>query len=343
MANSQQLKQMFASYQQGDDAGFREVASEVIVSERQKHHGLLADELQRILDAPPTGGERPKQISSLRPLPTSRDDAPLIETFTAQRQLDGQTLRADVRTTLDQIVEEQRRGDVLRAHGLQPSRKLLFVGPPGTGKTSTAEAVAGELGVPFARVQVPAVVSSLLGETARNVSAVFDFCRREHWVLLFDEFDALGKERADEAEHGELKRVVTVFLQLLDEFSGPGIVIAATNHPLMLDEAVWRRFDEVVGFPLPNQKELEKLVRRLFKRVRLSVSVVDVARRLKGMSHAEAEMTVRTAMKLSVLRDGDAVTTADLDAAVRRQETRRATIHNSLASPIGPRGSKTSR
>lgn len=329
MARSDLLKQMFASYQQGDDAGFREAASEVISNEREKRHALLADELQRILDVEPVGAERPRQISSLRPLPTSRDDAPLIEAFSPRRQLDSQTLRPEVRATLEQIVEEQTRADVLRAHGLAPSRKLLFIGPSGTGKTTTAEAVAGELGLPFARVQLPAVVSSLLGETARNVSAVFDFCRREHWVLLFDEFDALGKERADEAEHGELKRVVTVFLQLLDEFAGPGLVIAATNHPAMLDDAVWRRFDEVVAFALPNQKELEKLVRRLFRRVRLSISVTEVARRLKGMSHSDAESTIRTAMKLSVLRDGEAVTAADIDAALRRQETRRATIHSS--------------
>ena len=329
MARSDLLKQMFSSYQQGDDAGFREAAVEVISQEREKRHGLLADELQRILTVSPNGVERPRQISSLRPLPTSREDAPLIEMFSPQRGLDAQTLRSDVRATLDQIVEEQTRAEVLRAHGLSPSRKLLFIGPPGTGKTSTAEALAGELGLPFARVQIPAVVSSLLGETARNVSSVFDFCRREHWVLLFDEFDALGKERSDEADHGELKRVVTVFLQLLDEFAGPGLVIAATNHPAMLDGAVWRRFDEVVGFALPNQKELEKLVRRLFRRVRLSISATEVARRLKGMSHSEAETTIRTAMKLSVLRDGETVTLADIDAALRRQETRRTTIRSS--------------
>lgn len=329
MARSDLLKQMFSSYQRGDDAAFREAASEVIVHERDKRHGLLADELQRILGSSPGLTERPLQVSSLRPLPQSREDAPLIEVFSPTRQLDSQTLRPAVRATLDQIVEEQTESEVLRAHGLAPSRKLLLVGPPGTGKTSTAEAIAGELGLPFARVQIPAVVSSLLGETARNVSAVFDFCRREHWVLLFDEFDALGKERADDGDHGELKRVVSVFLQLLDDFQGPGLVIAATNHPAMLDDAVWRRFDEVVGFTLPNQKELEKLIRRLFRRLRLTPPVVDVARRLRGMSHAEAELTVRTAMKLSVLRDGDAVTTADLDAAVKRQETRRATIHSS--------------
>jgi SpoVK/Ycf46/Vps4 family AAA+-type ATPase len=329
VARSDLIKQMFVTYQQGDDVGFREAASEVIVQERQKRHGLLADELQRILDIAANPTERPRQISSLRPLPKSREDAPLIQVLSPVRQLDSQILRADVRTTLGQVVEEQTRADVLRAHGLSPSRKLLFVGPPGTGKTSTAEAVAGELGLPFARVEIPAVVSSLLGETARNVSAVFDFCRREHWVLLFDEFDALGKERADEADHGELKRVVTVFLQLLDDFSGPGLVIAATNHPAMLDNAVWRRFDEVVGFALPNQKELERLVRRLFRRVRLSIPPTDLARRMKGMSHAEAELTARTAMKLCVLRDGEAVTLSDLDAAIRRQDTRRATIHDS--------------
>lgn len=320
---------MLVSYQAGDDVGFRNAAAEVIGNERQKRHGLLADELQRILDAAPGPQERPRQISSLRPLPKSREDAALIDVVSPTRLLDSQTLRADVRAVLDDVVREQHQADVLRAHGLSPSRKLLFVGSPGTGKTTTAEALAGELGVPLARVQVPAVVSSLLGETSRNVSAVFDFCRREHWVLLFDEFDALGKERADESEHGELKRVVTVFLQLLDEFSGPGIVIAATNHPAMLDEAVWRRFDEVVGFQPPNQKELERLARRLLRRVKVSMSLVDVARRLKGMSHAEAEIAIRTAMKLCVLRDADSVTNTDLEQAIRRQETRRATIRKS--------------
>jgi len=331
VARSELLKQMLSSYQHGDDAGFRRAAAEVIGDERKKRHGLLADQLQRIMDSARGQEPRPRQISSLRPLPQSREDAPLISLASPARTLDSQTLRPDVRSTLDDIVREHHEAEILAAHGLTPSRTLLFVGPPGTGKTSTAEALAGELGVPLARVQIPAVVSSLLGETARNVAAVFDFCRREPWVLVFDEFDALGKERADEGEHGELKRLVTVFLQLLDEFQGPGLVVAATNHPAMLDEAVWRRFDDVIGFRLPTQKETEKLVRRMFRRVKLSVPAVEIARRLKGMSHGEIELTCRAAMKLAVLRDADAVTSADIEAAIRRQEARRTTIQSSRA------------
>lgn len=331
MARSELLKQMLASYQQGDDAGFRRAAAEVIGDERKKRHGLLADQLQRIMDSADSPEQRPRHISSLRPLPQSREDAPLIDLASPARTLDAQTLRPEIRAILDEVVREHHEADVLAAHGLRPSRTLLFVGPPGTGKTSTAEALAGELGVPLARVQIAAVVSSLLGETARNVSAVFDFCRREPWVLVFDEFDALGKERADEGEHGELKRLVTVFLQLLDDFHGPGIVVAATNHPAMLDDAVWRRFDEVVGFRLPTQREAERLVRRMFRRVKLSIPAAELAKRLRGMSHGDIEHTCRAAMKLAILRDADAVTSADFEAAIRRQETRRATIQNSRA------------
>lgn len=133
-------------------------------------------------------------VSSLRPLPKAKNDADLVVLINPRRTLETQVLRREVSSRLDEILEEQRRASVLRAHGLNPTRSLLFVGPPGTGKSSTAEAIAGALGVPLARVNLPAVVSSLLGETSRNLAAIFDAAASEPWVLMFDEFDALGRE-----------------------------------------------------------------------------------------------------------------------------------------------------
>ena len=330
MARGDLIKNMLASYQKGDDVAFRTAASEVIGDERRKHHQLLADELETIMTQPTKASQERLTVSSLRPLPKGRNDAELVQLVNPRRTLERQVLRREVVTRLQDTVDEHRRAGVLHAHGLHPARALLFVGPPGTGKSSTAEALAAELGIPLARVNLPAVVSSLLGETSRNLAAIFEACRTEHWVVLFDEFDALGRERNDASEHGELKRVVTTFLQLLDDYTGPALVIAATNHPAMLDEAVWRRFDDVIGFRLPTQKEIESLVRRLFRRIKLATPPVDVARRLRGWSHADVELVCRAAMKRSVLRDASDVTVADLDSAIKRLEERRATIRRSL-------------
>ncbi|MCP9491608.1 MAG: ATP-binding protein [Solirubrobacteraceae bacterium MAG38_C4-C5] len=329
MARGELIKQMLSSHQRGDEEAFREAASEVIADERRRHHGLLAQELQEIMHTPERAAGTPVAFSSLKPLPKAKDEANLVELVNPRRTLQGQILRPDVRDRLNEVLEERRRASVLHAHGLSPVRTLLFVGPPGTGKSSTAESLASELGVPLARVNLPAVVSSLLGETSRNLAAIFDSSRSEPWVLLFDEFDALGRERSDATEHGELKRVVTTFLQLLDHYAGPAVVIAATNHPAMLDDAVWRRFDDVIGFKLPTMRETEKLVRRLFRRVQLGAPPREVAQRLRRWPQADVELVCRAAMKRSVLRDGDSVSLADLDAAIKRLEERRATIRNS--------------
>ncbi len=329
MSRSDLLKRMLASYQQGDDDSFRAAAGEVIDDERRKHHRLLADELETIMSTRSRGSStEPMKLSSLRPLPTARDDAPLVELLSPRRDLSSQILRPETARVLQDIAEERRRGAELRSHGLQPVRMALFVGPPGTGKTTSAEALAGELGVPLARVHVPSVVSSLLGDTAKNLAAIFDACREEPWVLVFDEFDALGRERSDASEHGELKRLVTTFLQLLDEYHGPALVIAATNHPAMLDHAVWRRFDEVVAFRNPTQKETERQVRRLFRRMQLDAQPVEVARTLRGLSQAEVEMVCQSAMKRVVLRGEQVVGEADIAASARRMQERTSTIRS---------------
>ena len=199
---------------------------------------------------------------------------------------------------MKEILREHNRAEVLRAHGLRPSDRVLFCGPPGCGKTLTAEVIANELGRPLAIVRADSVVSSFLGETAANLRKVFDFVSACPMVALFDEFDALGKEREDASEHGELRRVVNAVLQMLDFYQGRSLVIAATNHEGMLDTAIWRRFEEVLFLEPPTVTQLRRLLNIKLRGVRREFSIDDVTGRgwFKGATHADVERTLRRAV-----------------------------------------------
>jgi SpoVK/Ycf46/Vps4 family AAA+-type ATPase len=175
---------------------------------------------------------------------------------------------------LENVVEEVRHWPALDAAGLPRRQRLLLQGPPGCGKTTSAEAIAAELGRPLLIVRLDAVVSSYLGETASNLRRIFEYADQAPFVVLFDEFDALGRSRDDASEHGEMKRVVTAFLQMTDRYRGPSLLLAATNHPALLDEALWRRFDEVLTFGLPTVHQLRQVLRL----------------RLKGVAHSGLEI-----------------------------------------------------
>jgi SpoVK/Ycf46/Vps4 family AAA+-type ATPase len=218
---------------------------------------------------------------------------------------------------------EHRRADFLIAHGVGPRRTFLFTGPPGCGKSATAEALADELGRRFAVVNLATVVSSYLGDTAKNLSSIFEAASAEPWVILFDEFDAIGKERADRTDHGELKRVVTAFLQQLDSFVGPSVLVAATNHPTLLDLAVWRRFDEVLEFAPPSVHDARALLRLKLRSIarEKGFDVELVARACKGLSHADIARAVMAGYRSHLLTDPNGpLTLAELLRAVERAQ-----------------------
>ena len=163
---------------------------------------------------------------------------------------------------------------------------ITLTGPSGCGKTTAAEALAAELGLPLVVIRLDAVVSSYLGETAANLGKVFEFLVKGQYVALFDEFDALGKERSDVSEHGELRRVVNAFLQMMDAYRGRTILVAATNHEQLLDSALWRRFDEVLLFERPNTEQLRRLLAVKLRPVRhdLPVASTKFLTKFAGMS-----------------------------------------------------------
>ncbi|MGH4017165.1 MAG: AAA family ATPase [Pseudonocardiaceae bacterium] len=318
------LKELFRAFRSNDELAFRRAALEIIEEEQGKHHVALARDLQRLLAAGSSTSLDTGAFTVLAEPPKDREgDWPLAEVGHPERTLDDLVVHPRTADALRDITTEVSRWTDLDRSGVPRRQRFLFQGPAGCGKTSAAEAVATDLGRPFVVVRLDAVVSSYLGETASNLRRVLDYAHQAPFVVLFDEFDALGRSRDDTAEHGEMKRVVTAFLQMIDKYRGPSVLIAATNHPGLLDTALWRRFDEVLTFAKPTVHELRRLLRlRLRSAPHDSVDVERYASALKGLPHAAAEKLVWDARRAAVLADRRNVATEDMDAALARVTSR---------------------
>jgi SpoVK/Ycf46/Vps4 family AAA+-type ATPase len=322
MTQSRTLRRLVRSGATGDQGEFRRAAEDLIHEERQKRHHLLANDLELLLDPAGSGKPRPP-----RPYDVPRDrerGLALVEVRSARRDLGDIVLSDANRAAIDEIILEHDRSELLASHGLSPTARLLLCGPPGCGKTTAAEVLACELGLDLAIVRFDAVVSSFLGETSANLRAVFDFLERERVLALFDEFDALGKTRADEDEHGELKRVVSALLQMIDAYRGRSVLVAASNHEQLLDLAIWRRFDEVLLLEPPSLPQLRDLLAAKLRSVRHDLPVDDTGflKTLVGMSHADVERVVIRATKNMVLAGRELLTKELFDEARRREEKR---------------------
>ena len=326
MPNGNLLRQLFRSGAEGDLEVFRDVADKVIAAERDKHHHLLANDLERILHGQPRPTAPPTLQKLLASVPKDRERGfPLISVRDPARGLEDVVLSDQNASTVAVLLREHSRADLLRAHGLRPVDRILLCGPPGCGKTLTAEVIARELDRPFAVVRTDTVVSSFLGETAANLRRVFEFAAAHPVVALFDEFDALGKEREDASEHGELRRVVNAVLQMLDAYEGRSVIIAATNHEGMLDSAVWRRFEEVLVLGPPSPAELCRLLGVKLRGIRRDLDIQDVVDRgwFEGASHAHVERVLLRAVKAMVMEGGELrLTTQHVRRAHRREAER---------------------
>ena len=286
MARSDLLINLVRASVAGDQSAVRAAVETIIAEEKHKQHTVLADRLTRAMQVNGNGINRHPPASK-----HAHKVREFLAEITPRRSLRDMVLSKTCRRAVDQLVEEQQRSSLLRAHGLDPRHRLLLAGPPGNGKTSLAEAIAESLAVPFFVVRYEAMIGSYLGETAGRLGRVFDYVRTTPCVLFFDEFDAVGKERGDIHETGEIKRVVTSLLMNIDELPSYAVVIAATNHSELLDRAVWRRFQLRLRLPAPGEQELTKYFNRFlasFDR-RSGISAHTIAKRLGAISYAEAE------------------------------------------------------
>jgi len=213
-------------------------------------------------------------------------------------------LSPDVGSKIKGMIRERTNIDLLQNAGLEPTRTALFVGPPGVGKTLSARWIAGQLNLNLVILDLSAVMSSFLGRTGNNVRTVLDYAKHTPCVLLLDEFDAIAKRRDDATEIGELKRLVTVLLQEIDEWPSSGILIGATNHADLLDSAVWRRFDQIVEFAKPTNVEINVALNQFLKDYDLSqewISVLSVL--FTNQSYSDIERSVKFIRRSSVLNN----------------------------------------
>ena len=286
MARADLILQLVKSGAQGDQAKFRKIVEALAADERSKRHTILADRLLAQLGRGTNGSY------GVPTPPTVRGDiGPLVSELVPTRCFEEMILPQEADETIRELVEEQFRADLLRSYNLEPRNRVLLAGPPGNGKTTLAEAIANALSVPFLVVRYEAIIGSYLGETAQRIEQAFEYARSRRCVLFFDEFDAVGKERGDRQETGEIKRVVSSLLLQVDAMPSYVIVVVASNHPELLDRAVWRRFQIRLELPMPTQSQIEEWITYFEKRTKhdMGRSPRSIARSLRGLSFAEVE------------------------------------------------------
>ena len=318
MANAEQLKALIDAHAHGDDPRFYSVAMQLAASEAKVGHGKLAEELRALVDA---AKRRPGAGS---PVPISRPRGELANllgvSYPKARLTDmvlGDTLDQQIR----RVIREQRHAERILAHGLSPRRKLLLVGAPGTGKTLTASVLAGELGVPLCQVRLDGLITKFMGETAAKLRQVFDSTTQTRGVYFFDEFDAIGSQRGGAGDVGEIRRVLNSFLQMIEQDESHSLIVAATNHPSMLDDALFRRFDDVLHYELPSPEQVSALMSaKLARFAAKGVSWKRLAGVAAGLNHAEIVRAAEEVVKEALMADREKVTEAEIRLAlVERQ------------------------
>jgi hypothetical protein len=308
MARSDLVVDLVDAQRRGDSARFRTLVEAIIAEERSNQHHLVADRLSELIT---TAGS-----SDL----LARDDgarpvADLVHEVVPRRRLAALQLDDGVAAVAAEVIEEHRRTELLRSHGIEPRNRILLEGPPGNGKTSLAEAIAAESMLPFYVVRYEGIVSSFLGETAGRLDRVFEFARTRRCVLFFDEFDTIAKERADTHETGEIKRVVSTLLLQIDRLPSHVIVVCATNHAELLDRAAWRRFQLRLSLNSPSRTQATRFLETLGARLggKLGLAPRTLADRLQGASYAELEQFAQDVRRRYVL----ALPDGKLDQIVR--------------------------
>lgn len=321
MARADLLKKLFSSFNNDDRELFTKTAYEIINDERKKNHDILADDLERILNSSKSNYRNGMASMKSIVFPNMEKEVQLVEFHYSDKYLDDIILPIEKVLQLGEIIREFQNWDVLISNGVAPRNKLLFYGPPGCGKTLCASVLAAEIGIPLMYVRYDTLVSSYLGETASNIKKVFDLAKNDSFVILFDEFDAIGRSRNDFTEHGEIKRVVNTFLQQIDNFRGHSIIVAATNFEQSLDYAIWRRFDDTIRFDLPSNQEKMSLFALLLKQFNGPAhSFETFLGKTDAFSYADIDNICKIIMRKCILDGRRNYSKKDIEMAVDKQK-----------------------
>ena len=305
MASAEQLKALLRSHLDGDNDRFISVAMQVAAHEAKLGHRKLATDLRNIID------QAKSRRGAGSPVPIGRprgELANLLEASYPKARLADMILGEALARRIDRVIREQRHAGRILDHGLSPRRKLLLVGPPGTGKTLSASVLAGELGLPLLQVRLDGLITRFMGETAAKLRQIFDATSQTRGVYFFDEFDAIGSERGITNDVGEIRRVLNSFLQMIEQDDSHSIVMAATNHPRVLDRALFRRFDDILQFDLPDERQIAKLLKmRLGAAASQDIAWSELAGRAVGLSFADIARAANDVLKDALVGQRDKI------------------------------------
>lgn len=307
MATAEQIKALVRSHLSDDDERFYTLALQVAAHEAQQGHGALAHDLREIVEK----SRRAKGGNVLLKFP--QELAGMVLSEKANIPLSALVLPEQLKERVQRVVQEHREQARLKSHGLSNRRKILLAGPPGTGKTMTAQVLAHELRLTLHTIQVDKLVTKFMGETSAKLRQIFDLIRDEPGLYLFDEFDAIGGDRSLDNDVGEMRRVLNALLQFIEQDVSDSMIIGATNNPNLLDRALFRRFDDVLTFALPEPDARRRLMENVLGTFKAkSLGWHQILKESEALSHAEIDHACRDAIKLSILANRKAVQTATL-------------------------------
>lgn len=313
--NATLIRRMFTAVSQNPSEDSRKVCASIVADERKKGHQRLANELEKILEKPNL-----LRSTTLQSLPKQgrRESHPMVQEVPKERLRHHMVLPDSVEKRFIRIENEYAASNRLKLHGLRPKNRILLHGPPGCGKTLGAERLAWNTGLPLRRVRFETLISSYYGETAANLYNVFASASETPCALFLDECDTIATSRGARNDVGEVSRVVNTLLQLLEEFDGPGLVLAATNLTTQLDRALFRRFDEVIEVPLPEVREIARLLEMTLGAINTEKNIpwFDLAHALDGHSCSEVVRVAENAAKHCILEGRKLVKRDDVEVSM---------------------------
>lgn len=324
MATAEQIKALLKSHADRDDQRFYSIALQVAAKEARQGHHRLANDIKTMVEKNQKSSSL--GLASSRPTPLVQrpkgDLKGLLELSQTSIHSNELVLSSVVQLRLDQVLMEQRQKDRLTQFGLFPRRKLLFTGPPGSGKTMSAAVLATELKLPLYTVVLDNLITRFMGETSSKLRLIFDHIQQTRAVYLFDEFDAIGTQRGAQNDVGEIRRILNSFLLFVEQDASESIIVAATNHPELLDKALYRRFDDIIRFEKPGKDQIKKLIEnRLAMFNTKSLEWHGIITSAEGLSSAEVTRACEDAAKEAVLNNEAKISTSLMVKAIERRQS----------------------
>jgi SpoVK/Ycf46/Vps4 family AAA+-type ATPase len=324
MAASEQIKSLIKSFGEDDEDRFFSSAIQIAASEARQGHNNIAQELKSLIDQARKNRshqifDRNKTVSFSAP---KRDLLELVDVFQPQITLKDMVLEEELSSVLTRVIDEQHKAEILRQHQLSPQRKLQLMGPPGCGKTMTAEAIAGELGIPIFIVRLDGIMSKFMGESIVKLRMIFDAMPNQRAVYLFDEFDSIGSHRHIGQDVGEVKRVLNSFLINIEKDQSNSIIIAATNLPDSLDKALFRRFDEIISYPLPSVEDIEDILVRQTRVFKFDIrpKFSELAQVAEGLNYSDIVKACEETIKYMILSEAKSLSSSLLKRTLQKKK-----------------------